>query len=119
MEEKKKFDKEEFKAKAKEKLHAGMEWTKARFYDAKAFYEENKEFLLVIVPIGLGGLKWIKAQNKTNEEKDHKELYIWDNRSGQYYRLRRKLRPGEQLELERRRLEGEPVGQILMSMRVL
>ena len=71
--EEKKLNKEELKAKAKEKLHAGMEWTKARFYDAKAFYEENKEFLLVIVPIGLGGLKWIKAQNKTNEEKDHKE----------------------------------------------
>ena len=109
----------ELGSKVKSGCKTAFYWTKDRFYDCKRFYTENKEFLLVLAPIFIGGYRMIHTSDRQRFENDKRDLYIWDNRTGQYYRLRRKLRVGEQLELDRRRSEGESVGQILMSMRVL
>ena len=119
MDERQKAKLNEIKRTINHGCKSAAKWSKDRFYDAKNYYHENKEFLLVVVPVAIGGFKMLQGNRKSSEEKDRRELYIWDNRTGQYYRLRRKLRVGEQLELERRRSEGEPVGRILASMRVI
>lgn len=111
----------------KKKLREGWDWTKRKVSEGwnwtKNFAEENKEFLVFAMPIAIGGFKLItkvwKSAAGNKAEKDHKELYVWDNRVGQYWRIRRPLRVSEQLELERRRNDGEPMGEILASMRVL
>lgn len=119
MEEQKKTLKEKFeeaKAKASEGIRNG-------FYAAKGFWAENKEFIGPAIPVIIGGIgfaaKAIVSGSKDKEERDRKELYVWDAKSGQWFRLRRKLRSSEQLELAHRKSNGENVEDILLSMRVL
>ena len=50
---------------------------------------------------------------------DRRELDKYDPRTGEHWILRRKMRKGEQLELERRYANGESKGEILRSMRLL
>lgn len=112
-------DKKTLKEKASEAGKLAKRKIKEGFYAAKSFYYENREFLLVLTPLALGGLKIMASSLKSREDRDRKDLYVWDNRSGQQYRLRRPLRTHEQLELAQRRAEGEDVGQILLSMKAI
>ena len=103
---------EEFKAKAK-----------CKFIAAKNWCEENKELVIAAVPALIGGFfEIVKIANKAEargEEKELKELYIYDRSMGHYWKLRRRLTNSEYREIERRRSEGESMGEILESMRVL
>lgn len=114
------FKREERRRKIKAKVDSAMKWGKDRFNDAKEFYEDNKEFLnAAIIPAGLFVWKIISKSNKRTDDTREKELYVWDASLGRWWRLRRPLRMSEQLEFDRRKSEGESVGNILSSMRVL
>ena len=63
----------------------------------------------------------IKKYRKTKVEREmefHRNN-IYDRRMGHYWQLRRRLMPNEMLELEDRMNDGERMGDILESMRVL
>ena len=103
---------EAFKKKAKEK-----------YEEAKVWCGEHKEvFVGVAAAVVSGVFEVVKIAAKADarsEEKELKELYIYDRSMGHYWKLRRKLTNAEYRELERRRAEGESMGEILESMRVL
>ena len=108
-----------FKESVKDFSAACKEKAKETFYGAKDFYNENKEFLLVLSPFAIGGVKWLTSQKKRSDERDDKELYVWDASIGRWHRLRRPLRPSENIELDRRKRDGESISEILSSMRVI
>lgn len=53
------------------------------------------------------------------EQQRLREEYIYDRSLGSYWKTRRKLSNSEKLEIERRRRQGESLGEILRSMRLL
>ena len=104
----------------KEKAKA---WVKNRFIDIRCFWEENKEEIVALTPVVIGGVtvlvKVFAKRNSLNAEKRLKERFIWDPKLGHYWEIRKKLTAEQSLEIERRRATGENMGQILMTMGVL
>ena len=125
MEEEKIVDMEEFKKeerrrKIKEKADAAVKWCGDTFNGAKEFYYDNREFLnLTLIPIGMAIWKLISKSHKDRSERDYRETSIWDAKVGRWVYTRRPLRRSEQLEFDRRRMEGESVSQILASMHLI
>lgn len=113
------MEKKTFKESVKDFSAACKEKAKETFYGAKDFYNENKEFLLVLSPFMIGGVKWFITRKEKNDERDDKELYVWDASIGGWHCLRRPLRPSEKIELDRRKRDGESISEILASMRVV
>jgi len=87
------------------------------------FMRENKEVLLVVVPIGAGLVKTVvKATVKhgnLRKEEELKERYIYDRSLGAYWKLKRKLSKKEQLEIDRQRSRGKRLGIILDDMNLI
>lgn len=96
---------------------------KCKYDKAKEWCIQNKELVIAAVPALItGAFEIIKIASKADareEEKELKELYIYDRSMGHYWKLRRRLTNSEYREIERRRAEGESMGEILESMRVL
>lgn len=96
---------------------------KEKFNDGKAWVGRNKEALIVFGPMIIGGLaSTIKVAGKHNnlkKEEKLKDLYCYDRSMGHYWRLRRKLSNKEWLAVERKRKNGERIGDILKDMKVL
>lgn len=61
-------------------------------------------------------VKGIERNHRVHQEKDLKELYIYDRSLGCYHKLRRPLRPSERVEIETRRQNGEKLSYILAAM---
>ena len=99
------------------------EWIKDKLHKGKCFWDENKEPIIALTPVVIGGItflvKTISKHARITEEKNLKELYVWDPKLGLYWQLRKKLTNTQRLELDRRRADGESMGNILASMRVL
>lgn len=100
--------------------------TGAWLKDAGQTVIENKEVILLLAPVALGGLKVltkiVKSYRQTNnirKLKNIKELYIYDNRLGAYYKLKRALSNDELLYVDRCRRAGESLGNILKNMNIL
>lgn len=96
---------------------------KVKYESARDWCIRNKQMVVTAAPLVFGGILEIIriAGRKANidDEKELKNLYIYDRSMGHYWRLRRELTNGEYLEIEKRRSEGESMGEILESMRVL
>ena len=96
---------------------------KEKFQNIWYWISDNKELLVVVVPVFVGALTTIlrvstKAINNHNE-KQLKELYCYDRSLGHYWKLRRPLRNSEWVEIEQRRKQGERLADILSELRVL
>ena len=106
---------ESFKWKVRTKVSDG--WSKT-----KAWVSDNKELLAVSVPVALVATnKIIKNVNRMQERQyDYKERYlqVWDPATRQHVKLRRELKPNEQLELSQRNQDGERLTDILFDMGV-
>lgn len=89
----------------------------------KEFWDENKTTIISVVPIVTGllglGIKTFGKRWNLRLEKYNKERFVYDTSLGHYWKLNRKLRNSEWLEIERRRAKGERLADILASMRVL
>lgn len=57
--------------------------------------------------------------NRRDKERDRIDHTYYDPSTGLHWRLKRKLTNRERIELERRRRDGESVGEILSDMNVL
>lgn len=104
-----------FTIKAKVKARQTLEWCR-----------ENRDEAALIVTAGIWVLGAVgKAARRIDhkidlrKEQDLKDLYVYDRSLGIYHELRRKLRPSEALEIDRRRTNGESMAHILASMRLL
>lgn len=104
-----------FKLKAKSTFNKSVRWL-----------NENKEVVLIAAPVvtGVVGGAFKLAKNlvrsrNLNAEKDLKELYVYDRSLGHYWKLRRPVRNSEWLEINTRKQNGEPLGEILESLRIL
>lgn len=110
---------EEREAKRKER----QKWAQHKLNATKQWVSENPELTVGIITtvsgLVMGTIKTISRIHRLDNERELKDNYIYDNRLGKYWHLRRPLRNSEALELERRRDLGENMGQILDSMRVL
>lgn len=98
------------------------EKAKRGWNSTKAWCSDNKEALFVAVPMGLAAAGSIlKSANRMQERKyDYKERYlqVWDPATRQHVKLRRELKPHEQLELSQRNQDGERLTDILFDMGV-
>lgn len=85
--------------------------------------KNNKEIVAVAIPIlakmGYDIVKDVRRRSVVNEEKRLKDNYVWDPKLGMYFECKRKLTTNQRLEFEARRGQGESVGHILRSMKVL
>lgn len=115
--------KDEIKEKLKIKKWEVQNWLSDKADQAKRFWDENKEYIVVLVPVVLAtGEKVFKAVSRNaqlKEERNLKEKFIYDMSLKCYYELKRKPTTNEYLEIERRKKNGEPLGKILSSMRLL
>ena len=106
------------------RLAEAKEWIDKKVDYAIDWAEEHKEAVAAVaVPIIIGGgkelYKTIKRNKRIAEEKELKDLYIYDRSTGHYWKTKRELSTYEWQEFERRKKAGEGVGKILESMHVL
>lgn len=85
--------------------------------------KDNPDMAIAIGSVVLAGSKYlgkaaIKHRNIKAEE-NVKNLYCYDRSLGHYWKLRRELRNDEWIEIDRRKMQGERLSDILYSMRVL
>ena len=107
-----KFKWEARKRQAKEKLNEA--WQFCKNHPAESFA------LATTAAGGLFGLAKRADRNRAiKQEQDLKDRYVWDASLGQWWTMRRKPTTGQKLEIERRKKNGESMGDILSSMRLL
>ena len=115
--------KEEFKEKVKIKKWEFDNWLTNKTYQAKVFWEENRDYIVVLAPIVLASgervIRSVSRNKRLAEERDLKDRYIYDRSFGCYYELKRKPTQSEYLEIDRRKRNGESMGSILNSMRLI
>lgn len=115
--------KEQIKEKIKIKKWELDNWWTDQKYKAKRFWDENKEYIVVLAPVVIASgekiIKSVRRDVRLKEERDLKEKYIYDMSLKCYYEMRRKPTTKEYLEIERRKKSGEPLGKILANMRLL
>lgn len=95
-------------------------WLREKKEKAYNFYQENKQWIIptAIAVSGVAikqGSKYIAARKQENV----KEKFWYDPSLGRYWKLRRRPDRNETLEIDRRHSEGERLGDILESMKLL
>lgn len=98
-------------------------WFNARIQNGKEFIIRNKEGLLTLTPVFIGGIttvcKVVGKRVNLRKQEQLKDLYCYDRSLGHYWRLRRELSNQEWVEIDRRKRNGERLSDILESMKVL
>lgn len=99
------------------------EWFHSKVDNAGRWINNNKEMILVLGPATLGavttGAKVVSKHVRQNKEKDLKDLYCYDRSLGHYWKLRRELTNSEWVEIDKRKNNGERLGDILEELKVL
>ena len=99
-------------------------WIRNGVNQVGRFISNNKtEVIAVATPI-VGKLfvdmvRGIKRSANNKEQARLKENYIWDPSSGMWFETRKKMSSNQRVEFSRRRENGESVGSILNSMKIL
>lgn len=98
-------------------------WVKNRWTDVSCWCSEHKTEIMVVAPVVIGGIattaKIVGKSVNLNKEQNLKEKFVYDTSLGHYWELRQKLTNSQWTEIERRRANGETLGQILNDMKVL
>lgn len=103
---------ETFKARVRDKVD-----------DAKEFYYDHEMEIKLAVPTLLVSGAWIVKKavkaHQLSEEKELKELYIYDRSMGRYLKLKKPLTQGQMIIIETRKGAGERLFDILYDMDLL
>ena len=94
---------------------------KAFFY-GRGMWNYAMEHKKEAAGIALGfasGVKWLNRQHTKKEEERWRNRSFYDRSTGQYYMTKKDVTQAQHLQIEARRRNGEPLGQILASMRLL
>lgn len=98
-------------------------WIKNRWTDVSCWCSDHKTEIMFAGPVVIGGIatisKVVGKHINLNKEQTIKEKFVYDTSLGHYWELRQKLTNGQWTEIERRRANGETLGQILNDMKVL
>lgn len=118
-----KFNKEAKKAKKKaerkEKLQKKLEWVTAHPDLTVFFVSLGLSVATFTVKEGISITKQVAKSNNLKREENLKNLYCYDNRLGKYWKLKRELSNQEWLVVEKRKSDGENLGEILDDLKVL
>lgn len=110
------FRREQKKRDRKEKFRNGVK-------KCTDWIRDNKEIAIGIgtFVVGAGGrvIKDAKHRHRVNEEKQLKNNYCYDRSLGHYWKLRRELTNDEWVEIDKRKRNGERLGDILAELKVL
>ena len=97
--------------------------TIARAEDVIDWAKRNKEAILVLAPVIIGGtttiVKVVGKRMNLRKTEDLKNLYCYDRSLGHYWALRRELSNAEWLEIDKRKKCGERLSDILAELKVL
>ena len=119
----KKEEKPKFKDKVKEKIDSSRDKVADKLHKTADFVRENKELLIVIIPIGAKLVsrlsKDVTRHRTVKEERYLRDNYVYDNRLGHYWELKRKASNSEWKIIERRKNNGESLGIILSDLKLL
>lgn len=114
---------EDGKDKAKRAGRRVKDWFSDRAYDIKNYCNSHPEETLGIICLSLVVVGNVVTKTKKakalDKEEELKEEYCYDRSLGHYWRLRRKISNDEWLEINRRKSEGESLGEILEQLRLL
>ena len=112
----KKFRREQKKREFKEKVHSKIQ-------NGKDWCYENKDLIVQLAPAAIGvlaiGTKAIGKHANLKKQEAVKDLYCYDRSLGHYWNLKRKLTSKEWVTINNRKKNGERLGDILDSMKVL
>lgn len=110
------FRKEQKKRERKEKLCNGVK-------KCTDWIQNNKEVAIGIgtFAVGAGGstIKGLAKRQKVKEEKQLKNNYCYDRSLGHYWKLRRELTNEEWIAIDKRKRNGERLGDILAELKIL
>lgn len=118
---------EEIKTKAKEKAKRAKKWCSDRYWDARTMWMYHKDEIIGAAGLAtsavLGGVKiydaiTVRQRRKAAMRYEDRKIF-YDPSTGMRWRLRRNLTNRENMELARRKANGEQVGDILKSMGAL
>lgn len=91
-----------------------------------SWVEQNKELLIVALPTAAAITKGatnvtrsVIRRGAVRAEKRNKELYCYDRSLGHYWALKRPLSNTDWVKINDRKKNGEKLGDILSSMKVL
>lgn len=114
-------DIEDFKKEARiRKLKAKVEEMKDKVKDFVMDHPtEALALATTLIGSAVGLARRADRKKDLREQQRLREEYIYDRSLGSYWKTRRKLSNSEKLEIERRRRQGESLGEILRSMRLL
>ncbi len=111
------------KERVKETLTKVADGTKKFLSGAWQFCKDNKEELIVLVPLGLAAAKGVKNLATPSVDRGSERYRIdhtyYDPSTGAHWQLRRSLNNRERAELMQRRRSGEYTEDILDDMGVL
>lgn len=114
---------EELKEKAKTKFDQVCAEAKAKFNNVKYWIMQNPEGASVIFAALIPVVRFIVKHGtryfRDKKVTDAREKSWYDPRTGSWWMLRRKLTSKERLHIERRYKNGESLGDILDSMKLL
>ena len=95
----------------------------AKWRQTKDWLGQNKEAVIVLAPVVAGTtvkiISMVSRSINVHNEAKLKDLYWYDPRLGKYWQLRRKLSSNESLAVQRKYRNGEALGDIFDSMKVL
>lgn len=105
------------KEKAREALRKGKEAASSSW----EWLKQNKDDLMGMIPLVLGGIGVIKAFKPSfgERERTRKDTEFWDPHTGMRWKLRRKPTNSEWAELSRRQRCGEHTEDILEDLGIL
>lgn len=110
------FRKEQKKRERNEKFYNGVK-------KCTDWIQNNKEVAIGIgtFAVGAGGsmIKGLAKRQKVKEEKQLKNNYCYDRSLGHYWKLRRELTNEEWIAIDKRKRNGERLGDILAELKVL
>lgn len=90
---------------------------------AKEWIVDNKEFVIFLTPMVIGGLttvvKVVGKHVNLRKEESLKNLYCYDRSLGHYWKLNRELTNDEWVYIDRQKESGERLADILSDLKVL
>lgn len=105
------------------KIHQLKRKAKEKLQDAGEWFNRNKETILVLTPIVIGGVttivKVVGKRINLHKQESVKNLYCYDRSLGHYWALRRELSNKEWLEIDKRKKNGERLSDVLEELKVL
>lgn len=91
------------------------------------FVRNNHELIMLVAPSLIGttvlvlkkGIRTSAVAIQEANKRKTKELFVYDRSLGHYWELKKKLTNRDWVEINRRKSQGEKLGDILSSMKVL